>query len=281
MRALAVCTLLLAAGAHAQDAVVVSVNADHLRGGNGGGTSALWVAPRAAGTLVAGATFLSLPGTHWAFATLGGTHPVSARTTLNAEANFGGGSDDRGGFGYLLLRAGVTRELLAKKVYAEAEWLQIDVARQQEGLARLGATWLPAPGLALRASLYRSLTGDGGTTLVTARADYALPRVSLLGGVSGGTANPALLQQSGTPSTRIREVFGGVAFGGERRWTIVANAISAGGERRQRLTVSCRLPLSKRVRHDASAALRQRSSPPPEEPGPLTHAPRICCSLSP
>lgn len=241
--ALLAALLFAATTTRAQDALVVSVTGDHLRGGSGGGASALWVAPRPRGTVTAGATFLSLPGTRWGFATLGGTHPLDARTTLNAEANLGAGDDDRGTFRYVLLRAGATRELLPKTLYAEAEWLQVDVARQQEGIARLGAAWMPRPRLALRGSLYRSLFGDGDTSLGTVRADYDVAGVTVIGGLSGGTANAALLQQTVTRSTHVREAFGGVGFGGERRWTIVADVLTSGGEHRQRLTVSYRVPL--------------------------------------
>jgi hypothetical protein len=237
------CAALLTPTLHAQPAVIVGASADHLRDGNGGGLSATYLHPRGNDTFVAGATALSLPGTRWAYVTLGDSRRINAHTTLNAEVNLGGGSDDRGSFRYLLLRAGVTRELLPKRLYGEAEWLQTDVARQQDGIVRLGATWLPHPPLAIRGSVYESLFGDSDTTLGTLRADYDFGRVTAIAGTTGGTANPALLQQAGTEGTRVREAFGGVAFGASRRWTVIVSTGSVGGERRQRLSVSCRIPL--------------------------------------
>lgn len=244
MRGALVVIVAIAWSAGAQDALVVAAHADRLESGNGGGVSVAWVHPRANDTFVAGASFLSLPGTRWAFATFGDTRRLSTRTMVNAEANLGGGSDDRGRFHYLLLRAGVTRELLPRQLYAEAEWLQADVARQQDGILRLGGTWMPQPPLTVRASLYESLFGDSNTRLAMLRADYDFGRVTALGGISGGTAHPVLLQQSGADSTRIREAFGGVSFdAASRRWTVVASTLSAAGERRHRIAVSCRMPL--------------------------------------
>jgi hypothetical protein len=241
--ALAMC-LLLAAAARAQDALVAGANLDHLRGGDGGGASLTWIHPRGHDTFSAGATFLSLPGTRWTFATFGDVRTINARTVVNVEANAGGGRDDRGSFRYLLFRGGVTRELLPKRLYAEGEWLQIDIARQQDGIARAGVTWLPSAPLALRASLFQSVFGDSDTTLATLRGDYDFGRVTAIGGGTAGTAIPALLQQQGARGARIREAFGGVAFGGAaRRWTLIASSLSVGGERRQRLTMSCRVPL--------------------------------------
>jgi hypothetical protein len=232
----AACLLLLCVETHAQDAIVAAANADRLRDGSGGGASVLWIHPRANGTFVAGATFLSLAGTRWAYATVGGTRRVGGRTMLNAEANVGGGDDDAGGFRYILLRGGVTRELIARRLYGEAEWLQTDVARQQDGIARIGAAFIPTTRLTLRGSVYESLVGDNDTTLGTLRADYDFGRISAIAGFSGGTTVPVLLQQTGSDATRVREAFGGIAFDA---WTIILIA----GEDRQRLSVSFRLPL--------------------------------------
>lgn len=228
--------LMRGATAFAQDTIIATANADRLDGGNGGGASLLWLHPSGNDTVMAGGTFMSLPGTRWGYATLGATRRMTARTTLNAEANAGSGNDDRGGFHYILLRGGITRELLARRLYAEAEWLQVDVARQQDGIARIGAAFMPDARLAMRASVFQSLYGDNDTTLATLRADYDLGRFSVIAGLSGGTATPALLQQAGGDATRVREVFGGVVFGG---WTIVATA----GEERQRVSVSRRISL--------------------------------------
>jgi hypothetical protein len=235
----AVALLLLAATAHARDAIVLGASADRLDAGNGGSASVLWIHPRGANTLTAGGAFFSLADARWAYATVGGMRRFSERTIVNAEANLGRGDDDGGDFRYLLVRAGVTRELLAKRLYGEAEWLQADVARRQNGIARIGATYLPHPPLTLRASLYQSITGDDDTTLVTVRGDYDLGRMIAIAGFSAGRATPVLLQQSAIGETRVREVFAGVAM---RGWTIIATV----GEERQRLSVSWRVPVGAR-----------------------------------
>ncbi len=230
--------LLLSINTHAQDAVVVGANLDRLPGGNGGGASVLWIHPRAHDTLIAGATGFSLPDTRWAYATAGLVRPVSTRTTITAEANLGGGDDDAGGFRYLLARGGMTRELLAKRLYGEAEWLQADVARRQNGIVRVGGTFLPAPPLTLRASVYQAIFGDDDTTLVTARGDYDFGPVTGIAGFSAGRATPVLLRQSGGEATRVREAFAGVIV---NTLTIL---VTAGGDR-QRLSLSWRIPLPK------------------------------------
>ncbi|HYH08238.1 MAG TPA: hypothetical protein VEK11_14375 [Thermoanaerobaculia bacterium] len=228
--------LLLAATAHAQDSIVIGANADRLDDGHGGGASVLWIHPRGSDTLTAGGAFFSLADTRWAYATLGGMRRVSERTMWNAEANLGRGDDDGGDFRYLLVRGGVTHELLAKRLYGEAEWLQADVARRQNGIARIGATYLPLPPLTLRGSLYQSIAGDDDTTLVSVRGDYDLGRMIVIAGFSAGHATPVLLQQSRGEETRVREAFGGVTL---RGWTIVATV----GKDRQRLSASWRVPV--------------------------------------
>jgi hypothetical protein len=230
--------LVWSLSAHAQDSIVVGAGADRFDGGNGGGASVLWIHPRGKDTLTAGGAFYSLADTRWAYATLGGIRRLNERTMLNAEANLGRGDDD-GDFRYVLVRGGVTRELLAKRLYAEGEWLQADVARRQNGIARVGATYLPLPPLTVRGSLYQSIFGDDETTLVSMRGDYDLGRATVIAGFSAGRATPVLLQQSGGADTRVREAFAGVAM---RGWTIVATA----GEGRQRLSVSWRIPVGSR-----------------------------------
>lgn len=250
-------TLLLAAllasladtTARAQDALVVAAHAERLRDGNGGGVSALWIHPRANDTFVAGASFLSLPDTRWAYATFGDRRKLSPRIAINAEANLGGGNDDRGGFRYVLLRGGITREVIAGRLFAEAEWLQADVARQQDGIVRAGGAWTPRETVTIRGSLYQSIFGDSDTSLGTLRGDFTLTRLTIIAGATAGTATPALLQTIDTGSGRVREAFGGVTFdAAERRWTLIAATLTAGGERRHRLSVSCRLPLARRGR---------------------------------
>lgn len=231
--------LLLAGTAVGQDAIVVAAHADHLRDGNGGGASVLWIHPRGGHMLTAGADFFAFSDTRWACATLGGTLRTGARTAFHAEASLGRGEDDIGGFHYLLVRGGATHELLAKRLYAEAEWLQADVARRQNGVARIGATYLPHPRLTLRGSLYQSFAGDDDTTLVTMRGDYDLGRMTAIAGISAGRATPVLLQQGGSEETRVREAFAGVAV---RGWTVIATL----GEDRQRLSVSRRIPVGER-----------------------------------
>jgi hypothetical protein len=228
--------LLLAMTAGAQDAIVVGLNADRLSDGNGGGASALWIHPHATGTLTAGASFFSLPNTRWGYATWGVVQPLGPRTMLNGEASLGRGSDDDGGFRYLLVRGGVTRELLAKRLYGEAEWLQVDVARRQNGILRAGGTWLPSPPLTVRGSLFQSISGDDDTTLLTMRGDYDFGRMTAIAGFSAGHATPVLLQQPGGGRTRVREAFAGVVVDA---WTLVVTA----GNDRQRVALSWRVPL--------------------------------------
>jgi hypothetical protein len=231
--------LLVCVPVHAQDAIVIGASADRLDAGNGGSGSVLWIHPRGRNTLTAGGAFFSLADARWAYATLGAMRRLNEGTIVNAEANLGRGDDDGGDFRYLLLRAGVTRELLAKRLYGEAEWLQADVARRQNGIARIGATYLPHPPLTLRGSLYQSVTGDDDTTLVSLRGDYDLGRMIAIAGFSAGRATPVLLQQSVTGETDVREAFAGIAM---RGWTVIATV----GEERQRLSVSWRVPVGAR-----------------------------------
>ncbi|HEX2060880.1 MAG TPA: hypothetical protein VHK90_09065 [Thermoanaerobaculia bacterium] len=231
--------LLCVPAANAQDALVAGASADRLSGGSGGSASVLWIHPRAHDTLTAGATVFSLDETRWAYATLGVMRRTAAGTMLHGEANLGGGRDDDGRFPYVLVRAGATHELLARRLYAEGEWLQVDVARQQDAIARIGGTFVADPRLTMRASLFQSLFGDNDITLGTIRADYDLSRVTVIAGFSGGTAVPALLQ-GGDDVGRVREAFAGAAFdAASRRWTVIVTS----REDHQRISVTCRMPL--------------------------------------
>jgi hypothetical protein len=189
--------LFLASAAHAQDAIVIGASVDRLDDGNGGSAPVLWIHLRGENTLTAGGAFFSLADARWAYATLGAMRCFNERTIVNAEANLGRGDDDGGDFRHLLLRTGVTRELLPKRLYGEGEWLQADVAQRQNGIARIGATYLPQPPLTLRGSLYQSVAGDDDTTLVTLRGDYDLGGMIAIGGFSAGRATPVLLSATG------------------------------------------------------------------------------------
>ncbi|HEX8409594.1 MAG TPA: hypothetical protein VF883_12060, partial [Thermoanaerobaculia bacterium] len=232
---------LLSMTAHAQDAIVIGASADRLGSGNGGSASVLWIHPRTHHTFTAGATVFSLPDTRWAYVTAGLVRPVTARTAITAEANVGGGQDDTDNFRYLVVRGGVTRELLAKQLYAEAEWLQADVARRRNGIARIGATFIPRAPLTLRASVYQSIFGDDDTTFVTARGDYDFGRITAIAGFSAGNATPELLLQRGGETTRVREAFAGVMV---NTLTVI---VAAGGDR-QRVALSWRVALPERSR---------------------------------
>ena len=231
------CALLLATTAHAEDAVVIGGSVDRSREGNGGGASVDWIRSRANGNVTAGATFLALQGARWAYASVGGMHRLDARTMITAGANLGGGEDDSGDFRYIVLRAGVTRELSAKRLYGEGEWLQTDVARRQNGIARIGATFLPAPPFTLRGSLFQSIAGDDDTTLVTVRGDYDFGRITAIAGFSAGRATPALLQQAGGEPTRVREAFAGIIVN-DLTFVVLS------GDERQRVSLSWRVPVA-------------------------------------
>jgi hypothetical protein len=231
-----VMSLLTCCRLFAADSVIAGASADHLRDGTGGSASLLWLRSDARGTRSAGATFVSFPSTRWAYATLGASRPFGTRTHVALDANLGRGTDDSGGFRYLLLRGGVTQELLAKRLYGEAELLHADVARRRNDIARLGATFVQSPQLTLRGSVYQSFAGDDDTTLITARGDYDFGRATAIAGFSAGHATPVLLEQRGGETTHVHEAFDGVAI---HAWTIIATA----GEDRQRISLSWRIPL--------------------------------------
>jgi hypothetical protein len=155
---------------------------------------------------------------------------------LTGEANIGNGDDARGNFRYLLLRGGGSYDIVPRKFSAEAEWLHVDVARQRDGVLRLGATATVLPRLVLRLSRYESLAGDGDTSLLTMRGDYDLGRMTAIGGFAYGHAGTVFSQQTGSDATRVRDLFGGATF---RGWTIVVTV----GNDRQRIAVSRRIAL--------------------------------------
>lgn len=237
-QALLLFLLLLASAAEAQDAIVVGAGADRRHDGTGGNGSVHWIRSAAKATIFAGASLASWPGTTWTYGTVGGSRKIAAGTAVTGEVNAGKGHDRRGAFRYLLLRAGVSRDLVKQRLSGELEWLQSDVERQQEGILRVGATAIAARALTLRVSHYQSVS-DGHTSLTSMRGDYTLGRGTAIAGFARGRAGTVLSDVTGSDAARIRDIFGGVSFGG---WTIVATA----GRERHRVDVSHRIALPSR-----------------------------------
>jgi hypothetical protein len=210
--------LLLCATLHAsaQDSWIAAVNLDRVNGATGGGASLTWLHPRGNDTFHGGATLFSLAGSRWAYGTLGDTRRLRA-FVVNGEASVGAGEDARGSFRYVLLRGGAMRELVPRRLFGEAELLYADAARQQDAIARLGATWMLSP-LTLRASVYRSFAGDADTRLAFVRADYDFSRATAILGASVGSTGAAL-QQRPTANRDVRDIFAGIKID---QWSLIA-----------------------------------------------------------
>ncbi len=108
-------------------------------------------------------------------------------------------------------------------------------------------------------SYARSVTGNLGTELETARLDHYGPRVNwLLGGASGHVAPPSSISTRGIdrPAPQLREGYLGISKSFARSdWSIVGDYMKVAGERRITLTLVCTL-------HSARSGSLRRGLPP-------------------
>jgi hypothetical protein len=239
---LIVMLLAIAAALPAQDALVVSADANRVARSDGGAIAIAWVHATDRGSVAAGATTNGSGDTRWTYGTAGIVRRLTLATMVNAEVNLGRGHDQAGHFSYLVTRAGITHEIAPRRLFAEAEWLHTDAARTRDDILRAGATWQALRNLTVRPALFRSIA-NGDTALASIRADFDATRATWIAGAAGGRANPAVVNHPAVHGD-YREVYAGAGFDAAAvRWTVLGSIISVSDGHGARLSVSCRIPL--------------------------------------
>ncbi|MBM0106100.1 hypothetical protein JM946_15305 [Steroidobacter sp. S1-65] len=116
----------------------------------------------------------------------------SSRFTFLAEAYYGEGDDVGRKFDYRVGVLGIS-QALTSKFSVQLETRQFEIDTTDGNLPELGLTYVWTPRFVTNVSYAKSVSGNLGTELTSARADYYGKRVNLLLGGSTGTANPAVL----------------------------------------------------------------------------------------
>jgi hypothetical protein len=144
-----------------------------------------------------------------------------SRTTLFGEGNQGTGDDDGREFDYSVYVLGVSQALTTKLSF-ELEAKEIDIDTTNGTLPKFGVSYLWTPRLLTYASYAKSLGGNLGTELTTARIDYYGSLVNLKLGAATGRANSAVLSlQRGIslPATQSKQGYIGIGKS-FRRWEV-------------------------------------------------------------
>ncbi len=238
--------------AAAADNLVFSANGSTLTGASGGGGGALtWLHDFSAGVLGVGGEYQTLANAHWAFGSLSGsvsTGSTSAKWTLFGSAQLGSGDigtlQGLHRFDYRVEGAGVAGTFAGRlTVQLEAHQYDIDTTHGALPKVALGVLW--ARHVQTTVSYSRSVSGNLGTELETARLDYYGHTMSaFLGGATGHVAPPVVNLYTGLTGAapRLREGYVGITKSFTRTdWSLLADYLQVAGQKRITLTVVCTL----------------------------------------
>jgi hypothetical protein len=115
-----------------------------------------------------------------------------SRFSVFGEVNYGQGDDNGRDFDYSVAVLGISHAF-SQKLYVEVESRQIDIDTSHGNLPKLGLTYVWTPRLLTYVSYARSVGGDLGTELTSARIEYYWPALNLKFGGSSGRADPSVL----------------------------------------------------------------------------------------
>jgi hypothetical protein len=234
------------------DTLLFSANGSTLTGASGGGGGSIgWLHDFSSGVLGIAGEYQTLADSHWAFGSLTGavsTGNSSAKWTFSGDAHLGSG--DIAGyqglhrFDYDVEGADVAGTF-ASKLTLQLDAQQYDVDTTHGTLPKAGVGYLWSPHWQTTVSYARSVTGNLGTELETARIDHYGATVNwLLGGASGHVAPAVVNLYTGihVPAPQLREGYLGISksFAGSD-WSILGDYMKVANERRITLTVVCSL----------------------------------------
>jgi hypothetical protein len=240
------------ASAPSADSIMFSANGSTLTGASGGGGGSIgWLHDFSDGVLGLAGEYQTLADAHWAFGSLTGaisTGSANAKWTFSADAHLGSGdiavSQGLHRFNYDVEGADVAGTF-GGKLTLQLDAQQYDVDTTHGTLPKVGLGYLWSPHWQTTVSYARSVNGNLGTQLETARLDHYGSTVNwLLGGASGHVAPAVVNLYSGIyePAPQLREGYVGIskAFGGSN-WSILGDYMKVANEKRITLTVVCAL----------------------------------------
>ena len=234
------------------DRLILGANGSTLTGGSGGsGGAVAWLHGVNADTLVGiGAEYQTIANAHWTLGSVLGSvtrgTESGPRTSLSGEFHAGSGDIGSRHFSYSLVVLGASRTL-TKDLSLQLEARQIDIDTSHGNLPKLGLTYAWNQRFQTSLAYARSVGGNLGTELFSARVDFFGGRTGFLAGAAAGHAAPAVVNlQTGIeqPALALKQVFVGVSkpFSGANL-QLVADYLELAGSKRTTLSLTYTLPL--------------------------------------
>lgn len=189
---------------------------------DGGGTLD-WIYTSSFGNAVfAGAAAYAVGDAHWAFGRLGGAFRPVERFILHGEINYGSGErEDSGGAGgteesdfpYLIGKAGLSYELIPKRLFLKFEDQYYEVDDTEGHLIRGGVLVQATEALSAQLDYAESISGNLNTQFGFGRLDYSVPSARFFGGLAVGRSTPEIfdgvIRREAQPQDTL-EFFAGV-----------------------------------------------------------------------
>ena len=230
------------------NSVVISADGSTLTGASGGvGGSLTWLHDFSSGVLGIGGEYQRLAGAHWQFGSISGsvsTGDARARWTFSADGHFGNGElpvyHGMHHFNYDVEGADITGTFGGKlTLQVEGRQYDIDTTHGTMPKASLGFLWTPH--VQTTVSYSRSVTGNLGSQLETARLDLYGHRVNWLVGAATGHVAPTIVNvYTGAlgPAPQLREGYVGITTSfAHAGLSILGDYLKVASEKRITLTV--------------------------------------------
>ena len=182
-------------------------------GGEGSRLAVEWLRPLTSEAhLVAGFSTSTFAGSDWQVGRLG-AFQQGDRTTLWADLYAGAGQRDGRAFDYGLVLAGLSWQLIPRRLYLDFEDRYLDIDTVRGNLAQTALTYVSGSRFSSRLAYLRSTSGNVDSEFLSARADiFASRRIHWLVGVAHGRTQPEVLERLGGAASDLRQAFAGIGF---------------------------------------------------------------------
>ena len=232
----------------ATDRISASASGSTLTGTNGGaGASVGWLHNFDPDSLITvAAEHQAISVAHWSFGSVAGAVTrggADGRYTLAADVHEGAGDNGPRSFHYSIVGAGITGTYF-QRLSIQVEDRRIDVDTTHGNLPKVGLSYLWNLHWQTSISYAKSVSGNLGTRLTSARVDKYGTAVNVFGGGSFGKASPDILNLEGqiiAPGHTLREGYMGVShsFAHARHdLTLIADYLDLSGSKKATLTLN-------------------------------------------